>query len=427
MSALTLPARPLFINNLESNPVFLYWKSGTGLAEGASSDANPTDASGEPLDTENYNPLAFNATTDWENLKGFRVKDWGSFFRPGLGKNEEITDVIVSNAWNPIKATLYLSPDLNYIGSGVDTKTLESYFVVRSRGKELEYQEYSENYDRKFNMQVVVKGTSAAILNNNYCVAVARYVQEMIDAGFKDLKYTLYSDLDGTNGLLDAGSHSALNAITTAKVVKIEMLREGLEFHKFVADDTYSSDFSETFYPAFVPNSVDFAAIAGLDTVRYDKGDFFEGINTYNKLKAKKVQTPGNVYPYSGNEDSFPVKGAKYTSIYIKKRIARPDLGGGVVVNQESAMTAEFLLYVNESTCPDFVEGFLRFLTHNAAGYLAHFPAAGTPLANGVFNTINGAAVLPTGTEGTDQFTFVKGTASAYTITAATYPAKYVA
>jgi hypothetical protein len=144
MSALTLPARPLFINNLESNPVFLYWKSGTGLAEGDAETG--ATASGEAADTENYNPLAFDENLTWDDLKGFKVKDWGSFFRPGLGKDEEITDVIISNAWSPVKGTLYISPDLNYSGSGVDTKTLESYFVVRSRGKEIEYQEYSENY-----------------------------------------------------------------------------------------------------------------------------------------------------------------------------------------------------------------------------------------------------------------------------------------
>jgi hypothetical protein len=416
MSALTLPARPLFINNLESNPVFLYWKTGTGLAEGGGETS--ATASGVAADTENYDPLAFNGSTTWTNLLGFKVKDWGSFFRPGLGKDEEITDVIISTGWNPIKGTLFIQPNLTHT-SGTETKTLESYFVVRSRGKELEYQEYSENYDRKFNMQIVTRGSSPAMLNNNYCIGVARYVQEMVDAGFKDLKYTLYSDITATT-VIPTGSHSALNALvngTTVLVIKIEFVREGLEFHKFVADDTYQSDFTEV----LDANSTFIAAVES-DSINYYFGDFFEGIGTYNKLKPKRTQTPANVYPYSGNEDSFPVKGAKYTSIYVKKRIARPDLGGGVVVNQESAMTAEFLVYVNESVCNDFIEGFIQFLTNGAD---SHYPAAGgTPLANITFNMNDGVVLYPEDPAAVNplRVELKKGTVSAVAVTATDYP-----
>jgi len=415
MSALHLPAKVLIINDLALNPVYLYWNN-NGLAEDNNSETNST-LSDRPEDTQTFDPTAFTATTAWTNLKGFRVADWGTFYRPGKAENEEIIEVIVTNGWSAVNHTLQICPQLDWV-SATESKVIETLFTARSRNKEFEYQQYSEFNDRDFRVQAVVRGASALAINNQYCIAIASYVQELIDAGFKDLKYTLYSNLAAST-VVPAGSMKALDALrsgTSVLVVKLEFTREGLEFNKFVADDTYLSEYATA--------ETDISALVAAESniIYTEKGTFFEGRNTYRQVQNYKIETPANMYPYSGNEGTFPIKGSLYTSIYVKKRIARPDLGGGIVVNQEASQTAEFLIFVRETeACETFVQGFLRFLTDDTGGVVPHLEEGEPASIKATFNMLGAGATPVTA----DTVAYKVGD-SVDTFAPATYPAAYI-
>ena len=91
--------------------------------------------------------------------------------------------------------------------------------------------------------------------------------------------------------------------------------------------------------------------------------DWYGGRNTWEQLKALRLQTPASVYPYTQEvvSDQLPLKNATYSSYLITINWSRPDLQGGTVMNEGISGSNQFHIFINESTAADYLAAFIAW------------------------------------------------------------------
>jgi hypothetical protein len=94
----------------------------------------------------------------------------------------------------------------------------------------------------------------------------------------------------------------------------------------------------------------------------------YEGRNTYEQLKALRLETVNCAYGEEFKTKQVPQKGAKYSSYIIKKTVSRPDLVGltGALGSIPSGVH-EFEIYINEATAASVITELTKWLNANVA------------------------------------------------------------
>jgi hypothetical protein len=93
----------------------------------------------------------------------------------------------------------------------------------------------------------------------------------------------------------------------------------------------------------------------------------YSGRNTYEQLKAVRLETVNYPYAEDYKIKQIPVKGAKYSSYTFKKQVARPDLQGtSGMLNSIPSGVFTFQLYINESLS-SYISDFTKWLNANVA------------------------------------------------------------
>lgn len=89
--------------------------------------------------------------------------------------------------------------------------------------------------------------------------------------------------------------------------------------------------------------------------------DWYGGRNTWEQLKAMRLQTPASVYPYAQESvsDQLPLKNGNYSSYLVTVNWNREDLQGGTVMNQAISGSNQFHVFINQDTAADYLAAFI--------------------------------------------------------------------
>lgn len=121
-----------------------------------------------------------------------------------------------------------------------------------------------------------------------------------------------------------------------------------------------SSDNDITFTVDFIGTTVPVTGAFATSVAGY------EGRNTYEQLKDLRLETVVQPYAESFKTNQLPIKGAKYSSYLIRKRVTRDDLAGlSGGLNQVPTGDFLFEIYVNESTASGFLNNLIWWLNAN--------------------------------------------------------------
>jgi hypothetical protein len=94
--------------------------------------------------------------------------------------------------------------------------------------------------------------------------------------------------------------------------------------------------------------------------------DGYGGRNTYDQLKGLRLDTVAGHYAESKLTDQVPLKGAKYSSYLIKKKVSRPDLAGFTHINDKPQGEFELQIFVNEANAA-YISDLTSWLNANVA------------------------------------------------------------
>lgn len=88
---------------------------------------------------------------------------------------------------------------------------------------------------------------------------------------------------------------------------------------------------------------------------------WYGGRNTWEQLKAKRLQTSASVYPYTQENvsDQIPLKNAAYSSYLVTVNWNREDLQGGTVMNQAISGSNQFHIFINQATAANYLAAFI--------------------------------------------------------------------
>lgn len=93
----------------------------------------------------------------------------------------------------------------------------------------------------------------------------------------------------------------------------------------------------------------------------------FSGRGTWDQLKSVRLETVNGAYVEDFKAKQVPIKGAKYSSYVIKKRVSRPDLKGQAGgINSIPSGDFEFHIYINESLST-YIAALCKWLNANVA------------------------------------------------------------
>jgi hypothetical protein len=148
------------------------------------------------------------------------------------------------------------------------------------------------------------------------------------------------------NGIIDSGWDKWVTATSAAGVVTLTSAKGSI---------TFTASFSGT------------GISAGRVTAAFATSTVgYSGRNTYDQLKALRLETVNDAYAESAKTAQIPSKSAKYSSYLIKKNVSRPDLAGTAHINDSPSGRFDFIIYVNETTCANYITALALWLNNHA-------------------------------------------------------------
>jgi len=103
--------------------------------------------------------------------------------------------------------------------------------------------------------------------------------------------------------------------------------------------------------------------------------EWYGGRNTWEQIKAMRLQTPASVYPYSQEQisDQIPLKNAKYSSYLLSMNWIREDLQGGTVMNESIAGSNKFHVFVNEELGANYIIALAAWFNQTSGAVLLQY------------------------------------------------------